>query len=373
MKRKIIAVIFGGRSPEHEVSIESAKTVCAELLKGGFLPKPVYITKRGDWRLANYQVLKRGGKPAGEFIEPSFKEGCFKTESGAKLKPAAVFPIIHGATGEDGKLQGLLELLGMAYVGCGVMASALGMDKIISKKLAADAGAPVLPHIIVRASDKNRIGPKLKKAAGLGFPLFVKPVTLGSSVGIRKVKKAAALKAAVNFAFRYDTAVMIEKGVDYAREIVCGVLGEGAGARASVCGEVRPVGGHEFYDYESKYLDENGMEFNLPAALSKKTAGKLRGLSTAVFAALGCHGMARIDFLMDPKNEKKFYFCEINTVPGFTSHSLYPRLWASTGLAPAETVKKLVELAIKRQAQQSRLSTDRNTGAQAHKSTSKRI
>ena len=362
MNKKIV-VIFGGRSPEHEVSIESAKTVCAELLKGGFLPKPVYVTKRGAWRLVNYrtlQTLKTGGEPAGEFIEPSFKESCFKTKSGARLRPAAVFPIIHGATGEDGKLQGLLELLDMAYVGCGVTASALGMDKIISKKLAAGAGAPVLPHILVRASDKNRIGPELKKAAGLGFPLFVKPVTLGSSVGIRKVKKAGALKAAVNFAFRYDTAVMIEKGVDYAREIVCGVLGDGAGASPSVCGEVRPVGVHEFYDYEAKYLDENGMRFVLPASITGNTAGKLRKLSTALFAALGGHGMARIDFLMDPKNENKFYFCEINTVPGFTSHSLYPRLWAATGMAPAKTVKKLVELAIKRHAQQSRLSIERN-------------
>lgn len=358
--KKIIAVIFGGKSPEHEVSIESAKTVCAELLKAGFLPKPVYVTKEGYWRLADYQALKARGKLAGEFIEPSFKEGCFKTAGGKKIKPAAVFPIIHGATGEDGKLQGLLELLGMAYVGCGVTASALGMDKIISKKLAAGAGAPVLPHVLICAAEKKHCAAALKKAAGLGFPLFVKPVTLGSSVGIRKVKKARELEAAVNSAFHYDTAVMIEKGLDHAREIVCGVLGEGYGARSSVCGEVRPVGGHEFYDYEAKYLDENGIKFILPAAITKSAARRLRELSVIIFGALGCHGMARMDFLMDPKNENKFYFCEINTVPGFTSHSLYPGLWAKTGLPPAKTVKKLVELAIKRRKQISRLSTERS-------------
>jgi len=359
MKKKTIAVIYGGRSPEHEVSIESAKTVCAGLLKGGFLPKPIYVTRRGAWRLTSYKTLKGGGKADGEFIEPSFSEGCFKTAGGARLKPAAVFPIIHGATGEDGKLQGLLELLGMAYVGCGVEASALAMDKVVSKKLAALAGAPVLPHMLVRASDKKSFGPKLKKAAKLGFPLFVKPITLGSSVGISKVKKAGALKAAVNFAFRYDTAVMIEKGVDCAREIVCGVLGGEDEARPSVCGEVRPTGGHEFYDYEAKYLDENGMKFVLPAVITRKSAEKIRKLSTELFTALGCHGMARIDFLMDPKDENKFYFCEINTIPGFTSHSLYPRLWASTGLPPEKTIKKLVELAIKRQARNLRLSTRR--------------
>jgi len=357
--KKMIVVVFGGKSPEHEVSIESAKTVCAELLKAGFLPKPVYVTKEGYWLLADYQALKAGGKLGGEFIEPSFKEGCFKTAGGKKIKPAAVFPIIHGATGEDGKLQGLFELLGMPYVGCGVTASALGMDKIISKKLAAAAGAPVLPHVLIRAAEKKHRNPALKKAAGLGFPLFVKPVTLGSSVGITKVKKARELKAAVNYAFHYDTAVMVEKGIDHAREIVCGVLGEGYGARASVCGEVRPVGGHEFYDYEAKYLDENGMKFILPAPIATGIARRLRELSVIIFGALGCHGMARIDFLMDPGNENKFYFCEINTVPGFTSHSLYPGLWAKTGLPPAKTVAKLVGLAVKRRKQLSHLSTNR--------------
>ena len=254
---------------------------------------------------------------------------------------------------------GALELLGLPYAGCGVTASAVGMDKIISKELAALEGVPVLPHVVVRSYQRQAMGPLLKKAARLGFPLFVKPAAQGSSVGITKVKKAADLKRAADYAFRFDTAVIIEKGVDRAREIVCGVLGSAAKASASVTGEVAPKGGHEFYDYEAKYLDDNGMDFLLPAPLAPATAAALRALAVKVFQALGCSGLARIDFLLDPADEKKFWFCEINTLPGFTSHSLYPRLWAKTGLKPAAVLKRLVALALANRAARGRLSTAR--------------
>lgn len=357
MKKKI-GVIFGGRSSEHEVSIESAKTVCAELQKAGFAPLPLYAPRKGAWRLVKAADLL-AGRLAGAEIELSIGRGVFLKKGGGVLRPDALFPIIHGSTGEDGVLQGFMELSGLPYAGCGVTASAVGMDKVISKELAGLAGIPVLPHVVIRSHQKSAMGPLLKKALRLGFPLFVKPVSLGSSVGVTKVKNPAALGKAVLNAFRFDTAVIIEKGVDRAREIVCGVLGDQGGASASVNGEVVPQGGHEFFDYEAKYLDDSGMKFVLPASLPRATDSALRRLAVDIFHALGCSGMARVDFLVDPKDPRRFWFCEINTLPGFTSHSLYPRLWAETGIKPSAVVRRLVELGLKSAAAKSRLTTAR--------------
>ncbi|OGR42534.1 MAG: hypothetical protein A2X35_12000 [Elusimicrobia bacterium GWA2_61_42] len=358
MKKKI-GVIFGGKSAEHEVSIESAKTVCAGLEKAGFKALPLYAPRAGGWRLVPLKALLAGGRLSGPEIEPSLASGSFLKKGGGRVRPDALFPIIHGSTGEDGVLQGLLELLGIPYAGCGVTASAVGMDKVISKELAALDGVPVLPHVVIRAHQRGSMGPLLKKALKLGFPLFVKPVAQGSSVGVAKVKNAAGLRPAVLNAFRFDTAVMIEKGVDRAREIVCGVLGSPSGAKASVTGEVVPKGSHEFFDYEAKYLDNDGMDFLLPAPLSAATAARIRELTVRIFLALGGSGMARVDFFVDPKDERKVYFCEINTLPGFTSHSLYPRLWAKTGLAPEKVLKELVNLGVLAMAARRRLATSR--------------
>ncbi len=357
--KKTIGVIFGGKSPEHEVSIESAKTVCAKFEAAGFRVVPVYVPRAGAWRLPALGDLLAGRPLKGPEIEPALGKGCFVKEGGGSFRPHALFPIIHGSTGEDGVLQGLLELLGIPYTGCGVTASAVGMDKVISKELAALDGAPVLPHVVIRAHQKKGLGPLLKKAARLGFPLFVKPVAQGSSVGITKVKTAAALRPAVLNAFRFDTAVIVEKGIDRAREIVCGVLGSQEGAKASVCGEVVPKGAHEFYDYEAKYLDDNGMELRLPAPLAPAAAARLRELAVRIFLALGGSGLARVDFLVDPKDERRVFFCEINTLPGFTSHSLYPRLWGKTGLKPEAVLKRLVSIAERSMAARRRLTTAR--------------
>ena len=357
--KKRIGVIFGGRSPEHEVSIESAKTVCAGLEKAGFKALPLYAPRSGGWRLVALRDLLAGGRLSGTEIEPSLASGGFVKKNGGRVGLDALFPIIHGSTGEDGALQGLLELLGVPYTGCGVTASAVGMDKVISKELAALDGVPVLPHVVIREHQRGAMGPLLKAAAKLGFPLFVKPVAQGSSVGVSKVKNAAGLRPAVAAAFRFDTAVLIEKGVDRAREIVCGVLGSPAGARASVTGEVVPKGKHEFFDYEAKYLDDDGMDFLLPAPLSAAVSGKIRALTVKIFLALGGSGMARVDFFVDPKDESKVYFCEINTLPGFTSHSLYPRLWGKTGLKPEKVLKELVNIAVRAMASRRRLVTSR--------------
>ncbi|PIU19552.1 MAG: D-alanine--D-alanine ligase A [Elusimicrobia bacterium CG08_land_8_20_14_0_20_59_10] len=359
MKKKI-AVVFGGRSPEHEVSIESAKTVCSKLEVAGFAVLPFYAPRRGAWRLVRPKALLEGRPLTGPELEPSLAGGCFKKSGGGKVRPDVVFPMIHGSTGEDGVLQGLLEMLGLPYTGCGVTSSAVSMDKLISKELASREGAPVLPQVVIRAHQRPVMGPLLGKAARLGFPLFVKPVAQGSSVGVTKVKKRGGLRSAVENAFRFDTAVMIEKGVDRAREIVCGVLGAASGAAASVTGEVVPKGGHEFYDYEAKYLDNNGMELRLPAPLPAATSAALRAMAVKVFHALGASGLARLDFFVDPGNPRRFWFCEINTLPGFTSHSLYPRLWEKTGLKPEAVLKELVRIALKERAARNRLSTARN-------------
>lgn len=357
MKKKI-GLIFGGRSPEHEVSIESAKTVCAELQKAGFAVLPLYVTRAGAWRLVRPADLG-AGRLSGTGVEPSLARGCFVNGVGASVKPDVLFPIIHGSTGEDGALQGFMELLGIPYAGCGVTASAVGMDKIISKELAALSGSPVLPHVVIRAHQKSARAGLIKKASRLGCPLFVKPVALGSSVGVAKVKSPAALNKAVANAFRFDNAVMIEKGVDRSREIVVGVLGDPRGAAASVAGEVVPKGRHEFFDYEAKYLDDSGMEFILPARIPAGTASALRRLAVSIFHALGCSGMARVDFLIDPGNARRFWFCEINTLPGFTSHSLYPRLWERTGLKPSAVVRHLVALGLDASKARRRLSISR--------------
>ncbi|MDD2806678.1 MAG: D-alanine--D-alanine ligase [Elusimicrobiales bacterium] len=357
--RKKIAVVFGGKSPEHEVSIESAKTVCAKLEAAGFSVLPFYAPRAGAWRLVKLADLLAGRRLSGPELEPSLGAGCFLKRGGGRVKPDAMFPIVHGSTGEDGAMQGFFELAGLPYTGCGVTASAVGMDKIISKELAALDGVPVLPHVVIRAHQREAMGPLLKKALRLGFPLFVKPVAQGSSVGVAKVKRPSELRPAVLNAFRFDTAVMIEKGVDRAREIVCGVLGSPEGAAASVCGEVVPKGRHEFFDYEAKYLDDDGMEFLLPAPLPAAVASRLRDLAVKIFLALGGSGMARIDFFVDPKNVKRAYFCEINTLPGFTSHSLYPRLWEKTGLKPEKVLKELVAIALRAAAARRRLTTAR--------------
>ncbi|MEK7721275.1 MAG: D-alanine--D-alanine ligase family protein [Elusimicrobiota bacterium] len=356
MKKKIIGVIFGGKSPEHEVSIESAKTVCAGLEKADFSVLPFYAPRSGAWRLVKVKDLLSGGRLAGPEIEPSLGGGCFVKKGGGRIKPDALFPIIHGSTGEDGTLQGLLELTGIPYAGCGVAASAVCMDKLISKELAALDGIPVLPHVVIRAHQRAAMDPLLKKAVKLGFPLFVKPVAQGSSVGVSKVKRPAELRPAVLNAFRFDNAVMIEKGIDRAREIVCGVLGSSLSAKTSVTGEVVPKGKHEFYDYEAKYLDDDGIDFLLPAPLSAEASERLRALAVKIFLALGGSGMARVDFFVDPKDEKKAWFGEINTLPGFTSHSLYPRLWEKTGLKPEEVLKELVSIGLRAASQKRRLS-----------------
>ena len=340
--KKNIAVVYGGKSPEHEVSCDSASSIIAEFRKAGYEVLPVYIARCGRWLC---QEPSEAPAEKGAELLISFHDSCFITLDGKKIKPEAIFPIVHGTTGEDGILQGVFEMMGIPYAGSGVAASAFGMNKLIAKGLVRKTGINVLPDIIITETDKNNLAEKIKQASGMEFPLFVKPVSQGSSVGITKVKKEADLLPAIENAFRFDKAVMVEKGVDFAREMVCGVLGSGNDCKASPVGEVCVQGNHEFYDYEAKYLDNNGMKLIIPAQICKDDEEYMRSAAIDIFRELGCSGFARVDFFAD-RDSGKIWFGEINTAPGFTSHSLYPALWKQAGIPVISVLEKLIETAI---------------------------
>lgn len=345
MKKINLAIIFGGQSLEHEVSLESAKSVYSLCMQSKMInPALIYINKKGEWFVARKDFFEN--KKVDEKVICDFSTGfvCGKRS----LNIDVAFSVIHGNTGEDGKLQGLLELLKIPYVGCSVMASAISMDKMLTKTLAALNGVPVLPDILVETEDLKNFSSLKYQAYKLGYPVFVKPNTLGSSVGVSKVKSEKELLLALKKALKNDRQVLIEKGVDMAREIVCGLLGDYSNVSASPCAQVRVKGRHEFYDYSAKYLDNDGMELLIPAPISKRSEKRIKDYALKVFKAIKGYGMARADFFINPRNEEEIYFCEINVIPGFTSHSLYPRLWGSSAIKQVKLIEKLVILALKK-------------------------
>jgi len=258
-----------------------------------------------------------------------------------------IFPVLHGPYGEDGTVQGLLELADIPYVGAGVLGSAVGMDKDVQKRLLRGAGVPVVPFVVTtRARWSADAVTVSAQACGLGLPLFVKPANLGSSVGITKVKAVDDLAAAVANALDYDNKVLIEKGID-AREIECAVLGN-EDAQASVPGEICPKA--EFYSYEAKYVDENGATLLIPAPLTEAEATTVRKLAVQVFQLLDCAGMARVDFFLE-RGTGQWYVNELNSIPGFTTISMYPKLWEASGLPYRELIGRLIDLALERHAQ----------------------
>ena len=351
-----MGVIFGGRSGEHEVSIASAASIFKHLDPARYDAIPIRIEKDGRWVLTGTaptaisaaDVLKQSASEALEPVEPT-----------AAISPAGVdvvFPVLHGPYGEDGTVQGLLELANIPYVGCGVLASAVGMDKAVMKTLFAARGLPVGPYLVVlrRQWDADRAAVADDVQRELGYPVFVKPANLGSSVGISKAGTPHDLEEAMTLALQYDRKIVIEAAVPAAREIECAVLGNDE-PQASVPGEIVPS--REFYDYESKYLDE-GSKPLIPAPLTDAQAADIRRMSIEAFRAVDGAGLARVDFLM-ARATGELFVNEVNTLPGFTTISMYPKMWEASGLAYADLVDRLLQLAIDRHREKQQLRTSR--------------
>lgn len=345
-----VGVVFGGRSGEHEVSLMSARSVLAALDPERFEAVPVGITREGRWLPPGpAAALLRDGAAAAEgagSVVAAVAPGQVLTgASGARPPLDVVFPLVHGPSGEDGTLQGLLELSGLPYVGAGVLGSALGMDKIVQKEVLAHHGLPVVAYRTVsrRQWREDPQGVVDALAGELGLPCFVKPANLGSSVGITKAHTCEELRAGLRAATRLDRRVIAERAVPECREIECGVLGnEHPGA--SVPGEVIPR--REFYDYEAKY-SEAGADLVVPAPLPAAVATEVAALAVRAFVALDCAGMARVDFFLDRRTLRPTVN-EVNTIPGFTATSMFPRLWEASGLPYRALVTRLIELALER-------------------------
>jgi D-alanine-D-alanine ligase len=344
-----VGIAFGGRSVEHEVSVQSAASIAAALDPSRYDVSLLAIDPDGGWHLAPGQA------PTGQALDgPAVALGLApdggrvrnRESGGVERQLDVIFPIVHGTGGEDGCLQGALELADVPYVGSGVLGSALQMDKDVAKRLLRAEGLPVLPWFIVRDSADGDVA---ERARVLGYPCFVKPASLGSSVGTHRVDDERELAAAIQDARRFDDKVMVERAVD-AREIEVAVLGNRE-PEASVPGEIVPSG--EFYDYESKYVDE-GTELIVPAVLPEGIGAEVRGLALRAFSVLEGAGLARVDFFLD-KATDELWINELNSLPGFTDVSMYPRLWQASGLPYPALLDRLIELALARHRERSQL------------------
>jgi D-alanine-D-alanine ligase len=375
MKRLRVGVLYGGRSGEHEVSLASAASLFANIDRTRYEAVPIRIEKDGRWALADKPPAVQ---IAGEVIEQARLEAARPLREGREVHLVAhpsqetilsidrsaprvtglsldvIFPMLHGPYGEDGTIQGLLELANIPYVGAGVLGSAVGMDKAVMKVLFAARGLPVCPYRVVLRHEwernSSKVAADLQKA--LKFPMFVKPANLGSSVGISKAKDAASLDEAMALAGSYDRKIVIEAAVPDPREIECAVLGNDD-PEASIPGEIIPS--REFYDYEAKYIDA-GSKAIIPADLPKKIVEQVRKLSIDAFKAIDGAGMSRVDFLLSRKNNQLFVN-EANTIPGFTTISMYAKLWAASGVDYPTLIDRLIALALERHAEKQQLKT----------------
>jgi D-alanine-D-alanine ligase len=382
MAKTRVGVLFGGRSGEHEVSLLSAASVIKAIDKSKYEVVPIGITKGGQWVTdthaesllkgeqkadANPQHLRAGdpretagaallAKGDSVLVPPVPTSSTlipFETSGGHAASKAidvdVIFPVLHGTFGEDGTIQGLLELADIAYVGSGVLGSSAGMDKDVMKKLFRDAGLPIVKHVTVLRSEWESNPKKARKRieSTLKYPVFVKPANLGSSVGISKAHDSKELPAAMDEAAKFDRKIVIEQGVGgakrKAREIECAVLGNDD-SKGSTVGEIVPV--KEFYDYAAKYLEE-GSELIIPAKLSRVQTKQVQEMAVAAFNSCDCSGLSRVDFLMDPVTGKLF-LNEINTMPGFTSISMYPKLWEASGVSYPQLIDRLIQLGLER-------------------------
>ncbi|MDR3792542.1 MAG: D-alanine--D-alanine ligase [Terracidiphilus sp.] len=383
MEKKLrVGVLFGGRSGEHEVSLLSAASILEAIDREKFDVVSIGITKEGRWlaaadardllegTLPEARALRAGdpeATPGAKLLhegiptllapDPSAGTGLKRTSKDASAEALdVVFPVLHGTFGEDGTIQGLFELADIAYVGSGVLGSSAGMDKDVMKRLFKEAGLPIVKHVTLLRAEWEKSPRKsiAKVEAALKYPVFVKPANMGSSVGINKAHDRAELKKALDDASKYDRKLVVEQGVGgkkaRAREFEVAVLGNDA-PEASVVGEIVP--GKEFYDYEAKYLSEGSVPV-IPAKITRAEAKQIREMAVAAFKACDLSGLARVDFLMEPGGKQKIYINEVNTLPGFTRISMYPKLWEATGTTYRSLITQLIELGLERHAEKAR-------------------
>ena len=357
MPEKIrVCVLFGGRSCEHEVSVTSARSVLEAIDSEKYDVTMIGISKEGGWLLAgDAQKVLSAGTVQGDDLVPVLLDypgtsdlivtNGSVLDSGRNRSVDVVFPILHGPYGEDGTVQGLLELAGVAYVGAGVGGSAVSMDKELMKRVFRAEGLQQLPYLVFLRGRWRQEPMQVQREieATLNYPVFVKPANLGSSVGITKVHEPAELKDGMDEAASYDTKILVEANAADCREVECAVLGN-EDPKTSVLGEIVP--GNEFYDYNAKYLDDNS-DLIIPATLSERTSDHVRRLSVEAFRAVDAAGMARVDFFVSA-DESEVYVNEINTIPGFTPISMYPKLWQASGLEYGELINRLIQLALER-------------------------
>jgi D-alanine-D-alanine ligase len=354
VKKLRVGIIFGGRSGEHEVSVTSAASIFKHIDRTKYEPIAIRIEKDGSWSFPQQEPQASNVAQAIEQARAAQRDSTTTSDPGlGALKLDVVFPVLHGPYGEDGTIQGLLEMAGLAYVGNGVLASAAGMDKSIMKIVFAGRGLPICrSRDFVRPEwDRNR-NVILQQLGALGLPVFVKPANLGSSVGITKVKTPAELVPAIELALQFDRKIIVEAAVPRAREIECAVLGNDD-PKTSVPGEILPS--REFYDYEAKYLDE-GSKTVIPADLPQATIAEVQRLAVEAFRAIDGAGLARVDFLMDG-DTGTIYLNEINTLPGFTNISMYSKMWDASGVSYSALVDRLIQLGLERHAEKQKLKT----------------
>lgn len=340
MNKIKVALLYGGKSAEHEVSIRSAKSIESALNKDKYEVIKIFIAPSGKWQLENTSK--------NIFLAPESNGEIEIPNNPNSQNIDVVFPVLHGPFGEDGTVQGLLKIANVPFVGPSVLGSSVSMDKDVTKRLLRDAKIPIANFI--SASEHTTPSYELAKAK-LGNIIFIKPANLGSSVGVHKIKTEEEFNAAIKDAFQYDSKIILEEYIE-GREIECSVLGN-LNPIASIPGEIIPT--HEFYSYDAKYLDNNGAKLEIPAKVDEETVKRIQELSIKTFQTLCCEGMARVDFFLKPNGE--LLVNEINTIPGFTSISMYPKMWEASGIAFPELLDKLINLAIERHTRESKLKT----------------
>ena len=364
-----IGVLYGGRSGEHDVSLCTAASIISALNPERYEVVAIGIDRDGKWYVQDKPVfaddknfgkimkLEKSGTWYVNHFDQNNKLVLHDIDSGKNVEVDVVFPAVHGTYCEDGTLQGLLEIAMVPFVGADTVGSSIAIDKDVSKRLLKDGDVPVVPWTVVTRNEweKHHDAISEKIDSDPGFPLFVKPVCTGSSVGVKKAGNRDELDSAVDFAFTFDNKVMIEKCIN-AREIECAVLGNNE-PESSIPGEVIPS--HEFYSYESKYIDPDGAELCIPADINEKLSGLIMRTAEKAFKILNCSGMARVDFFLD-KSSNELFLNEINTIPGFTRISMYPKLWEHSGMNYSSLIDRLIELALERHKLKMRIRTEIN-------------